>query len=48
MIQTQNIHSLTDFQRNTVGHVRRLKETGMPAVLTVKGKAELVIQDADA
>jgi len=25
-----------------------LKETGMPAVLTVKGKAELVIQDADA
>jgi len=48
MIQAQNIRSLTDFQRNTAGHVRRLKETGMPEVLTVKGKAELVIQDAEA
>ncbi len=48
MIQTQNIHSLTEFQRNTSLHVRRLKETGLPAVLTIKGKAALVVQTADA
>ena len=48
MIQTQNIHSLTDFQRNTASHVRTLRETGLPQVLTVKGRAELVVQTADA
>ncbi len=47
MIQTQNIHSLTDFQRNTSGHIKRLKESGLPEVLTVKGRAELVVQTAD-
>jgi PHD/YefM family antitoxin component YafN of YafNO toxin-antitoxin module len=48
MIQTQNIHSLTDFQRNAAGHIERLRETGLPEVLTVKGRAELVVQTADA
>lgn len=48
MIQTQNIHSLTDFQRNTAGHIKRLKDSGLPEVLTVKGRAELVVQTADA
>lgn len=48
MIQTQNIHSLTDFQRRTTAHVKRLKETGLPEVLTVKGRAELVVQTAGA
>lgn len=48
MIQTQNIHSLTDFQRNTASHVRALRASGLPEVLTVKGKAELVVQAADA
>lgn len=48
MIQTQNIHSLTDFQRNTASHVRKLRETGLPQVLTVKGRAELIVQTADA
>lgn len=48
MIQTQNIHSLTDFQRNTSGHIKRLKESGLPEVLTVNGRAELVVQTADA
>ena len=46
MIDLNNIHSLTDFQRNTKEHVERLKETGNPQVLTVNGKAELVVQDA--
>ncbi len=48
MIQTQNIHSLTDFQRHTASHMKRLKQSGLPEVLTVKGRAELVVQTADA
>jgi len=48
MIQTQNIHSLTDFQRNTARHIRRLRTSGLPEVLTVNGKAELIVQTADA
>jgi len=48
MIYTQNIHSLTDFQRNASGHIKRLKASGLPEVLTVNGRAELVVQTADA
>lgn len=48
MIRLNDIHSLTDFQRNARDHIRNLKETGRPEVLTVNGKAELVIQDAEA
>jgi prevent-host-death family protein len=45
---SKDIHSLTDFKRNTLEYVRQLKETGHPLVLTVNGKAELVVQDAEA
>lgn len=48
MIQTQNIHSLTDFQRNTARHLKSLRSSGLPGVLTVNGKAELIVQTADA
>jgi hypothetical protein len=48
MIHIEDIHSLSDFQRNTKRHVGHLKETGNPEVLTVNGKAELVVQDATA
>lgn len=48
MLTTRDIYSLTDFQRHTRDHIERLKETGRPEVLTVNGKAELVVQDADA
>jgi len=48
MIALQDIRSLTDFQRNTKAHLRRLKSTGRPEVLTVNGKAELIVQDAAA
>ena len=48
MIHIEDIHSLSDFQRNTKRHVGHLKETGKPEVLTVNGKAELVVQDATA
>lgn len=43
MIRLEDIHSLSDFQRNTKKHVSRLKETGQPELLTVNGKAELVV-----
>lgn len=45
---TRDIHSLTDFKRNTNEYVKQMKETGSPVVLTVNGKAELVVQDAES
>jgi len=48
MIALEDIRSLTDFQRNTKKHLKRLKATGRPEVLTVNGKAELIVQDAAA
>lgn len=42
------IHPLTDFLRNHKAHVTRLRETHAPEVLTVNGKAQLVIQDAES
>lgn len=48
MIDLNEIHSLTDFTRNTKEMVRRLKKSRKPLVLTVNGKAEVVVQDAAA
>lgn len=48
MIDLANIRSLSDFQRNTKKHLRRLKNTGQPEVLTINGQAELVVQSATA
>jgi PHD/YefM family antitoxin component YafN of YafNO toxin-antitoxin module len=48
MIAVQDIRSLTEFQRHTKAHLKRLKATRRPTVLTVNGKAELVVQDAAA
>ncbi len=42
------IDSLTNFKRSTAEFVERLRETGEPLVLTVNGKAQLVVQDAGA
>lgn len=47
-IRPEDIHSLSDFQRKTREHIERLQETGRPELLTVNGKAALVVQDADA
>lgn len=48
MIDVRDIYSLSDFQRNTRQHIERLRRTGRPDVLTVNGKAELIVQDAEA
>jgi len=48
MIALQDIRALTDFQRNTKAHIKRLKSTGRAEVLTINGRAALIVQDATA
>jgi prevent-host-death family protein len=48
MINLKDIRSLTEFQRNTKQLLQRIRESRSPMVLTVNGKAEVVVQDADA
>lgn len=43
-----DIQSLSHFKRNTSEVMKQLKESGNPVVLTVNGKAEVVVQDAAA
>ncbi len=45
---TRDIQSLTDFKRNTNHFAKQMKDTGEPVVLTVNGRAEFVIQDAES
>ena len=42
------IHSLTNFKRNTNQMLEQIRRSGRPIVLTVNGKAEVVVQDADS
>jgi prevent-host-death family protein len=44
----RDIQSLSAFKRDTAKFVRQMKQTKAPVVLTVNGKAELVVQDADS
>lgn len=48
MIRLEDIYPLTDFQRKSREHIQRLKATGRPEILTINGKAEVVVQDADS
>src|SRR5712692_2435682 len=43
---TEGIDSLTNFKRNTPAFLDQLRQSGQPVVLTINGKAELVVQDA--
>jgi prevent-host-death family protein len=43
-----DIRSLSDFKRNTVELLDRLRKTQHPLILTINGRAELVVQDAEA
>jgi PHD/YefM family antitoxin component YafN of YafNO toxin-antitoxin module len=47
MLDTRQIHSLSDFVRNSKAHVARLKETRAPEVLTINGRAEVVMLDTE-
>lgn len=44
----KGIDSLTNFKRQTSQYLEQLHETGGPDVLTVNGKAQVVVQDAAA
>ncbi|MEA5468014.1 MULTISPECIES: type II toxin-antitoxin system Phd/YefM family antitoxin [unclassified Spirulina] len=43
---SRDIQSLSNFKRNTSEFIEQMKQTGNPIVLTVNGKAELIVQDA--
>ena len=45
---TKDIHSLTSFRRNSAQLMKQLKKSHRPVILTVKGKAEAVVQDAES
>ena len=45
---TSDIQSLTTFRRRSADFRRQLKKTQRPVVLTVKGKAAAIVQDAEA
>jgi len=45
---TKDIQSLTTFRRRSGDFMKQLKKTKRPVVLTVKGKAQAVVQDAKA
>jgi prevent-host-death family protein len=45
---THDIQSLTTFRRRSGDFMKQLKKTKRPVVLTVKGKATAVVQDAEA
>jgi len=48
VINIRDIRSLTEFKRHTAEFLSDLRETGRPHVLTVNGRARLVVQDAEA
>jgi prevent-host-death family protein len=45
---TKDIQPLTTFRRNSREFLRQLKKSKRPLVLTVNGKAQAVVQDAEA
>ncbi|AFZ23428.1 prevent-host-death family protein [Cylindrospermum stagnale PCC 7417] len=47
-INLENIQTLTDFKRNAKDYVERIKSTKSPLILTVNGKAEVVVHEAQA
>jgi prevent-host-death family protein len=42
------IDSLTNFKRDTITFLKRLQRSKEPLVLTINGKAKLVVQDASS
>ncbi len=48
MVSVLGTHSFDEFQGNVLEHLRRLKDSGQPELLSVNGKVELIVQDARA
>ena len=47
MFQSTDIHTVTEFSRKPAEHIKRLSKSKRPEILTVNGKAAVVIQDAE-
>ena len=47
MFKSSDIHTVTEFSRKPAEYIKRLHESKRPEILTVNGKAALVIQDAE-
>ena len=47
MMASTAVERLTIFKKDPTAGLRRMEETGSPLVLTVNGKARLVVLDAD-
>ena len=43
---TNDIHSMTAFKRDSTGLLEHMRKSGRPLVLTINGKAEVVVLDA--
>src|SRR4029077_16853624 len=44
----RDIQAMTTFRRNPAKFLKHLKKTKKPLILTINGKAEAVVQDAEA
>ncbi len=47
MFYSTDIHTVTEFSRKPAEHIKRLNESKRPEILTVNGKAAVVVQDAE-
>jgi CRISPR-associated protein Cas8b1/Cst1 subtype I-B len=45
---TRDIQSLSVFKRDTSKFLKQMKKTGEPIVLTINGKAAMIVQDAES
>ena len=47
MFKSANIHTVTYFSLKPAEHIKRLVESKRPEILTVNGKAAVVVQDVE-
>lgn len=45
---TRDIQSLSDFKQNASKLIKQVRDTKEPVILTVNGKAAVVVQDAES
>jgi len=46
MFHSSDIYTVTEFSRKPAEHIKRLEKSKQPEILTVNGKAAVVVQDA--
>lgn len=47
MFKSSDIHTVTDFSRKPAEHIKRLMDSKRPEILTVNGRAAVVVQGAE-